>query len=230
MTYGINLLNSAGDIMFSTEYMAYHYVGKFTAVNTVSFQCQASFSCVGTPIIFIDGFSGTAAVSLTELTNTSGSNWTATVTGRTLSNVGLTSIDIYVFAFPSTNTGSGYGIIAKNTNGNATLNTNQKLLKISGSYQTVVESSSTIDVPPSKAINFGTIPSNYIVCAPVLGEISSPSGPNRLLLAAGPYRVNVTTIGFWATFLYSPFAGAPSPSYRMYEQQYVLFADKTLYE
>jgi hypothetical protein len=35
--------------------------------------------------------------------------------------------------------------------------------------------------------------------------------------------------GFWATFLYSPVAGAPSPSYRMYEQQYVLFADKTLY-
>jgi len=228
MAYGINLLNSVGDIMFSTEYMAYHYVGKFTAVNTVSFQCQASFSCVGTPIIFIDGFSGTASVTLTQLTNTSGNNWTATVTGRTLANVGLTSIDIYVFAFPSANSSSGYGIIAKNTSGSATLNTDQKLLKISGSYQTVVESSTTTNVPPSKAINFGTIPANYIVCAPTLGEILSPNGPNTLLLAAGAYRVNSTTIGFWPTYIYT--ATAPvGPAYRMYEQQYVLFADKTLY-
>lgn len=228
MAYGINLLNSVGDIMFSTEYMAYHYVGKFTAVNTVSFQCQASFSCVGIPIIFIDGFSGTASVNLTQLTNTSGNNWTATVTGRTLDNVGLTSIDIYVFAFPNANSSSGYGIIAKNSSGNATLNTDQKLLKISGSYQTVVESSTTTDTPPSKALNFGSIPANYIVCAPTLGEIYSPSGPNRLFLAVGPYRVNATTVGFWPTFIYSAF-GPPGPAYRMYEQQYVLFADKALY-
>lgn len=229
MAHGINLLNSTGDIMFSTEYTAYHYVGKFTALNTVSFQCQASFSCVGTPIIFIDGFSGNAAVALTELTNTSGTNWTATVTGRTLANVGLTSIDIYVFAFPSANTGSGYGIIAKDSLGNATLNTNQKLLKISGSYQTVAESSTTVGIPPSKTVNFGSIPSNYIVCAPVLGELTSPSGANRLLLAAGPYRTNATTVSFWATFLYSVIGGGAGVSYRMYEQQYVLFADKTLY-
>lgn len=215
--------------MFSTEYMAFHFVGKFTAVAPTGFACEATFSCSGTPLVFINGASGAHVVGILELRENGGGSWTAFVSGRTLTNVGLTSIDIYVFAFPNAPATSGYGMWAKDSSGNTTFNFSQRVLKISGALQTTAVSSTTTDLPSNQAITFGSIPTDYIVCAPMLGEISSPAGPNNLLLGVGPYRVDATTVGLYATNLYSPFGGAPTPSHRIYEQEYVMFADKTLY-
>lgn len=228
MAYGINLYNNKNEIMYSTDFMAYHFLGKYTATNIGSFKCQATFSCFGVPMIFIDGNFGQNSVGLIELKDNGSGSWTATVAGRTLSNVGLTSIDIYVFAFPTISSIDRYSIVAKNSFGQPTLNLEQRLLKISGIYQTTFESGSTTTVP-NKALNFGSIPSDYIISGAIIGEIISPAGANGLLLGASPYRVNSSTVGVWASHLYSPF-GPPISAYRIYEQQYVLFAEKSLYQ
>lgn len=229
MSNGITLSNNQGQIMFSTEYMAFHFVGKFTAVAPSGFVCQATFSCNGTPIVFLNGSSGSNVVGILELKDNGSGSWTAFVAGRTLANVGLTSIEIYVFAFPTAAATDGYGMWAKNSSGTTTFNFSQRVLKISGALQTIAQSSSVSDTPPNQSITFGSIPTDYIVCAPMLGEIISPAGANSLLLGVGPYRVNSSTVGLFATNLYTPF-GPPRQAYRIYEQEYVLFADKSLYQ
>lgn len=228
MAHGITLSNSQGQIMFSTEYMAFHFLGKFTAVASTGFACEATFSCSGTPLVFINGASGAHVVGILELRENGGGSWTAFVSGRTLSNVGLTSIDIYVFAFPTAAATSGYGMWAKDSSGATTFNFSQRVLKIAGALQTTAQSSSVTDLPPNQSITFGSIPTDYIVCAPMVGEIITPAGPNSLLLGVGPYRVNSSTVGLFATNLYTPF-GPPRRAYTIYEQEYVMFADKTLY-
>lgn len=229
MTYGVTLFNKSAEIMFSTEYIAFHFVGKFTATAASGFICEATFSCIGTPVVFINGNSGSHVVGILEIRNNGGNSWTAFVAGRTLANVGLTSIDIYIFASPNAPGSSGYGMWAKNSIGDTTLNFAQRVLKIAGALQTTAQSSSITDLPPNQTMTFGFIPENYIVCAPMVGEIITPAGPNSLLLGVGPYRVNSTTVGFSATNLYSPF-GPPRQAYRIYEQEYVMFADKNLYQ
>lgn len=229
MAYGVNLENSQGQIMFSTDYVAFHFVGKYTAVALAGGRLSASFSCNGTPIIFVDGASGVNAAGLLQLTNTSGTNWTAIVAGRTTANAALTSLDIYVFAAPNAPTTSGYGMWAKNGDGVTTLNFSQRVLKIAGAYQTTLSSSSSSTTIPDQAITFGSIPSDYIVCAPALGEILGPAGPNTLLLGVFPHRVSATTVGLRAGYLYATFGGTVA-GYRVYEQQYVMFADKSLYQ
>lgn len=229
MANGITLLNSQSQIMFSTEYMAFHFVGKFTAVAPSGFVCESTFSCSGTPLVFLNGASGANVVGILELRDNGSGSWTAFVAGRTLANVGLTSIDIYVFAFPSAPATSGYGIWAKDALGATTFNFSQRVLKIAGALQTAAQSSTTSSSPPNQTITFGSIPSDYIVCAPMIGEIIAPSGPNGLLLGVGPYRVDASTVGFFATNLYTPF-GPARQAYRIYEQEYVMFADKTLYQ
>lgn len=228
MAHGITLSNSQGQIMFSTEYMAFHFVGKFTAVAPTGFACEATFSCNGTPLVFINGASGAHVVGILELRENGGGSWTAFVSGRTLSNVGLTSIDIYVFAFPNAPATSGHGMWAKNASGVTTFNFSQRVLKIAGALQTTAQSSTTNDLPSSQPITFGTIPTDYIVCAPMVGEIITPAGPIGLLLGVGPYRVNASTVGLFASNMYGQAPPGVS-AHRIYEQEYVMFADKTLY-
>lgn len=215
--------------MFSTDFSAFHFVGKYTATLTTNNRLSASFSCNGVPIIFVDGASGSNSAGILQLTNTSGTNWTAIVAGTNSSNAVLSSLDIYVFASPSAPSASGYGMWAKNESGVTTFNFAQRVLKITGAYQTTVLSSSSTTTIPSQAITFGSIPADYIVCAPALGEVLQPSGPNTLLLGVFPLRVNATTVGLRSGYLYSAFGGQVV-GYRTYEQQYVMFADKTLYQ
>lgn len=233
MAYGLTLRNSANQIMFSTENIAYHFVGKYTATGAVPpvNQNSVTFTASGTPIIFIDGGSGNQAVTLLELTNIGGNNWTAKLAGRTLSGSILTSMDVYIFAFPDLPSASGYGMWAKNASGITTLNINQRLLKISGAYRTTAQSSSSSSTIPNQSMTFGSIPNDYIVAAPVLGEIIRPGGgfPVNILFGAGPYRVNASTVGLQETLNYGAFGASPVTSYRIYENQYVMFADKSLY-
>lgn len=229
MSFGLALQNKNGQLMFSTDYTAFHFIGKFTATDTGSFRCAATFTCLGTPLVFMDGGSGNNSVAILEITNNGGNSWTAYVGGRTLSNVGLTSIDIYVFGFPSAPSTSGYGGFAKNSFGETTLNLEQRVLKITGGHQTVLTTSSITSLPPNETLTFGSIPSDYIVCSTEVGQIISPAGPNSLLLGMAAYRFASTTVGFFATLIY---AVAPPgiSSYRIFESQYVLFADKSLYQ
>jgi hypothetical protein len=229
MSYGVALRNSKGELMFSTDFTAFHFIGKFTATDTGSFRCAATFTCLGTPLVFVDGGNGNNSVSILEVTNNGGNSWTAYVGGRTLANAGLTSVDIFVFGFPSTPSASGYGGFAKNSSGQTTLNLGQRVLKISGAHQTALRTSSSADIPPSESLTLGSIPTNYIVCSTAIGEILSPAGPVSLLLGMAPYRSASTTVGFFGTLIYTT-APAGLIGYRMFESQYVLFADKTLYQ
>jgi hypothetical protein len=216
--------------MFSTENISYHFVGKYTATNTTNFRLQASFSCNGTPLIFLDGQSGAAGVSILQLTNTSGTNWTATVAGRNPSTGALTSLDIYVFAFPNTPPSTGYGIWAKNASGTTTLNLQQKLLKLSGAFVTTASSSNSSNIPSNATLLFGSIPSNYIVCAPVLGQQIVPAGASSLLAGLSPRSASSTTVSFLSSYVYVPnFAPPSTNSYFLMGSQYIMFADKTLY-
>jgi hypothetical protein len=229
MSFGLALQNKDGQLMFSTDYTAFHFIGKFTATDTGSFRCAATFTCLGTPLVFIDGNNGNNSVAILEITNNGGNSWTAYVGGRTLANAGLTSIDIYVFGFPSTPSSSGYGGFTKNASGDTTLNLQQRVLKITGGHQTVLRTSSSTSLPPNESLTFGSIPSDYIVCSTGIGEIISPAGPNGLLLGMAAYRSASTTVGFFATLIYAVTPPGIS-SYRIFESQYILFADKTLYQ
>lgn len=230
MAYGINLFNTQNQIMFSTENISYHFVGKYTATNTTNFRLQASFSCTGIPLIFLDGQSGAAGVSILQLTNTSGTNWTATVAGRIPATGALTSLDIYVFAFPNAIPTTGYGIWAKDAFGQATLNLQQKLLKLSGAFVTTASSSSSSNTPSNATLLFGSIPTDYIVCSPILGQQIVPAGPSSLLAGLSAKSATSTSVSFLSSYVYAPnFAPPGTNSYFLMGSQYIMFADKSLY-
>ena len=235
MAYGINLYNTQNQIMFSSENIAYHFVGKYTAVSQggtaiTTWQLYASFTCSGTPLIFLDSNNGANACSILQLTNTSGNNWTVRVAARNPSVGALSSLDIYVFAFPNNPSSSGWGIWSKNASNITTLNLEQKLLKISGAFVTVGSSSTTSGTPPNATLVFGSVPSNYIICSPILGLQTVPAGPSSLLAALSPRSASSTTMSFLSSYVMATnFAPPNTNSYTLNNAQYIMVADKSLY-
>ena len=228
MSYGLNLKNKNNEIMFSTDFTAFHFVGKYTATGSPpSYRCQVTFTCNGVPLVFVDGANGLNRAGILTVTDNGGGSFTAVVGGRNAGSQ-LTSIDIYVFAFPNAATNSGYGMWAKNSSGATTFNFNQKVLKISASHVTTAASSTSSVSVPNQSVTFGTIPENYIVCSAVLGEIAYPDDPTSTLTGIFPYRVNATTVGFIDGTVYATLVGSVI-GYTLSGQQYFMFADKMLY-
>jgi hypothetical protein len=234
MAYGLNLFNDQNQIMFSSENISYHFLGKYTAVSQggtaiTQYQLYANFTCNGTPLVFLDSNNGTIYCSTLQVINTGGNNWTAIVAGKQPGQPALLSLDIYVFAFPNNPSTSGYGIWCKNNAGQTTLNLEQRLLKLSSAFVTVAGSSAT-GILPSANLLFGSIPSNYIICSGSLGWKAVPAGASSLLTGLAPRANSTTSLDFDSQYVYASNAFPPNTnSYTFYGSQYIMIADKSLY-
>lgn len=237
MSFGLQLKNSAGKIVFSSDFAAYHFAGKFTA-NRLSdpntpFNYQVNFSCVGRPLIFTEGLDSVGAVARSctlFMTNLGGNNWTATVSFTGTGSTPAT-IQVYIFALASDPISSGFGGFIKSASGATMLNLSQRVLKITGAHQTTAKSSSVESIPPPDTLFSGSIVPNYIVCCVPLGASSRSNGPYDYGSYFGlvPYRIASTSVGYRVGPAYG-FSPPGVEAYQLFQNQYVLFADRSLYQ
>lgn len=238
MSYGLELHNSKGELMFSSDFAAFHFIGKFTAVRSTNsftpFDYIVNFSCLGRPIIFIEGLdSGGSAISSCTLSleDLGNNNFTATILFIQSIGILVPTTQVYIFAFAPNPDNSGFGGFIKSTSGVTMLNLSHRVLKITGAHTTTQRSNSVSSDPPPEPIFSGTIPENYIIsCVPV-GESLRSSGPSVLGTFFGlvPFRVDSVTVGYRAGTSYG-FAPPGVDAFTIHKNQYILFADRTLYQ
>lgn len=237
MSFGLELTNSNNQLMFSSDFAAFHFISKLNATNVGDpfkpFNYQINFSCNGRPLVFTEGLDSSGVVAgscILKLTDLGSNNWSATLIFRGTGPSPAT-IPVYIFGFASTPANTGYGGFVKSATGVTMLNLQQRVLKISGAHQTIFKQSSIASIPPPDPLFSGTIPENYILSCPPIGESLRSSGPTVFGTYFGlvPYRVASTTVGYRLGDDYG-FSPAGVEAYTVYQNQYVLFADKTLYQ
>lgn len=218
--------------MFSTENTSYSYQGTYGTTLSFGGRYTATFTSVGAPLVFMEGLTpGQTTYNhccILSLTDNGSNSWTVVV-GARRGTTQIANPPIYVFsAAPST--ASGYGIVAFNSSGVATLNSNQKLLKVAALYTTVGASSNASSTPPNETVSVGSIPTDYLVCSPVLGEIIFTAGPQSIFGSMGIRRSSTsdTTMEFLITNQIGVL-GAGLNAYIRYAGQSVIFIDRTLY-
>jgi hypothetical protein len=237
MSFGIQLRNENNQIMFSSDFAAFHFAGKFTATKIVDpnhpFNYQVTFSCNGNPLVFTEGLDSVGVPSRTctlEVINIGGNTWTAVVY---FLNTGgpLATIPVYVFAFASTPSPTGFSGFVQSQSGVTMLNLQQRVLKISGAHKTTAKSSPVVADPPPETLFSGTIPADYIMSCVQVAESARSNGPSIPggFFGMTVYRINSTTIGYTVADSYG-LSPTGVDAYRVYENQYILFADRTLYQ
>lgn len=237
MSFGIELRNNNSQIMFSSDFAAFHFAGKFTATKIVDFNnpfnYQVTFSCNGNPLVFTEGLDSAGVPARTctlDVTNIGGNTWTAVVyffgTGASPATV-----PVYVFAFASTPSPTGFGGFVQSQLGVTMLNLQQRVLNISGAHKTTVKSSSVSADPPPETLFSGTIPTDYIMSCVQVAESSRSNGPSTPggFFGMTVYRLGSTTVGYTIANSYG-FSPTGLDAYRVYENQYILFADRALYQ
>jgi len=109
----------------------------------------------------------TGALTITQ-TNVSGNVYSFTVvTQDTALVMSSGPVSVYVFV-PGAASSSSYGINAFDAAGVCTFSTNDRLLKIAGYYVTTYHNS-TATSPTPATLEYGSVPSQYAICLPVLG-------------------------------------------------------------
>lgn len=226
MSYGINIANDSGEIFFSTDWTAFHFVGKYTASTAVSGTSGLltfNVTCPTIPLVFIENTGNYSCV--VNITFNGGTSWTIYV-----SSAPSTSLNCYVFSSPNSAPTSGYGMAIFDASGNTTFNSTQRVLKINGGLVTSSDVSNSTSTISNQSLSFGSIPTNYAVGSPILGEVILAGSPFSFGNAIGA-KGSTTTVNFGPSYQINSFRlGAGVSGHNLVYGNYVLFIDTTIYQ
>lgn len=156
MTYGINLVNSAGQGLFSGVEKSMVLVGKGTDTFTAKFQYKSTNYFGDVPPMVFVSFSSLPNSCTAQITrNSTTGEWSVAIF-RGYDQTGLT-VSWYVFApLPTNTTVSGYGAAIYNSSGDLTYTSNHRPLQVihGGVVSAVEDSVITTSNRPAKIGHF----------------------------------------------------------------------------
>lgn len=183
MTYGMTLTSTDGFIAFSTNNRNYSFFEKRSITITQAARSNLSgtygvfnttvASTFGVPLVFYVPTSPGSGWSSANISSVSGSNYTFSFYTSDTQLSTTAQITVYIF-LPQSNTATGYGMNVFDASGNTIFSTANRTLKISGYY--ITQSSSTYPTPPTLALTYGSIPSQYAICCTSFGGQTQAAG------------------------------------------------------
>jgi hypothetical protein len=212
MSYGINILNDAGQICFSTDYSCFSLEGKYTVNRTVANgefpsvmtanYCQLVITATSCPLVFVKPNTSTDSVRVISCVDNGNGTWTVKFTAVSIQsgNYGggsnLTTLTAYVFTKDNV-AETGYGINVYDANSNVTFSTKRRTLKPSAKLITnhfaATGSTRTYD----QAISSGSIPTNWACSTYSTGYLLlglDPQAGYGLVMSLGISKASSTTV------------------------------------
>lgn len=181
MSFGLQLLSSAGRLALSTDNKNYVFAGKYNPASVSMFQTTGvpasahQFDIIlpsTTPsniIPFVRSVSGnTVGIFYIERIAT-----TQQVRIRCLANGGPSSTsnwEVYVFNEISPTAPSGYGMRTFDAGGNLTFDSSQRVLRVAGAARSPAIPRGAVNPLPTINLDAGIVPTNYAVFCTSMGK------------------------------------------------------------
>ena len=213
MAYGVKLINNLLEIIISSIWPTYQFLGKYTLTATNDY--SIAISSLRTPMVFVlpqDNTNPAEAVSSRIIetaagewqvfcytsTNTTMTKATDAVASAALSRVG--NIDVLIFTVPGGSANTGHGMNIWNQLGHLTFTTTQKIFQSAATYTssaaTLAYSNNGQDpVVIDQPITTGTIPTNWAAMCGSVGWAKCPGTVASVWTNVGNQAVYFRDIG-----------------------------------
>ena len=213
MSYGLNVLNDAGNIAFTTNYPCFSFVGKYVVTRTLSAgdfpaaltgnYCSLDVTSVNCPLVFVAPNNANDSVKVISAKNNGNGTWTIRFTGLSIqsgnidSPSNLTTLTAYVFSsdnIPAT----GYGINVYSSSSSVNFSTARKALKISGKIISPNYNQAFVQYYDS-ALSYGSIPTSWAASSPSVGyrlQGLSPISGSGIVISLGVSALTSSTVRY----------------------------------
>jgi hypothetical protein len=244
MSYGLSVLNDAGNIAFTTNYPCFSFIGKYVVtriLNAGDFPgaltgnyCSLDVTSVNCPLVFVAPNNANDSVKVISAKNNGNGTWTIRFTALSIqsgnidSPSNLTTLTAYVFSSDNI-AATGYGINVYSSSGSVNFSTARKALKISGKIISPQYNQLFAEYYDS-ALSTGVIPTSWAASSQSIGfrlQGLDPGANYGIAISIGVSALNSTTVRYKSSCALGTvnFVSAIN----IYGGSYTMFIDTSLY-